>query len=435
MMLPEMLTFLTIIPIQILCLLPMRNQLKYGFARSFLILALLDALLLPAAAYLTFRLSIDYIWILIPLLAVFFGAYLYCLKCPVYKALSVYLSVCALTETLSNAACAAEARISPAYGAFTVTADFALLKMAIYAFAAGLLFRPFLRYGSELVDSLDIPRIWYMTLPFSTAFIGMNYFLMPMKFETLFVNNVFRAFLFSLAFILILWLLLHVMFYFVVSGILSAAAQREKMQMLEMQESQFAAQKRYMEESARARHDFRQSVRTMKELFHHQQYEALGRFIDGFYDDLPSLDTVRYCNHEALNALLNFYYRKAKDEKIRTVFKIDLPDRLPVSDVDICTIVGNILENGILACADVPEENRQMHLTMQMQNGGRLFLVATNSHGGNIRFRGGRYLSTRQHGEGLGLRSVLSIAARYGGTAEFTHDSREFVSNVMLPLG
>lgn len=432
-MLPEMLTFLTIIPSQILCLLPMRNQLKFGFARSFLILALLDALLLPAAAFLTFRLSVSYIRILIPLLAVFYGAYQYCLRCPVCKSLSVYLSVCALTETLSNAACAAEAGIHPEYGAFTVSTGFALLKLIMYACAAGLLSWPFLRYATELVDCLNISRIWYMTLPFSAAFIGMSVFLMPLKFETLFVNNVFRAFLFALIFTLILWILLHVMFYFVVSGILTAADQKEKMQLLEIQESQFAAQKRYMEESARARHDFRQSVRIMKELFHHQQYEALGRFIDGFYENLPHLDTIRYCENEALNALLNYYRNTAEQEKIRTVFKINLPDRLPISDVDICSIVGNILENGILACGDVPED-RQIHLTIQMENGGRLFLVATNSHGGRIRCRNGRYLSTRQHGEGLGLRSVQSIAARYGGTAEFHHDDREFVSNVMLPL-
>ena len=433
-MLPEILTFLTVIPGQVLCLLPVRNQLRFGLARSFVILALLDALLLPAAAFLTFRLGLEAIWILLPLLPVFFGVYQYCLKCPVCRSLSIYASVCALMEALSNAACAIETQLHPEYGAYTVSTDFALLKLTLYILAAGLLAWPYLRYGTELVDRLDLARIWYMTLPFSIALIGMSLFLKPLKFETLFVNNVFRSFLLLLIFTLILWILLHVMFYFVVSGILAAADQREKIQMLETQESQFAAQKRYMEESARARHDFRQSVRTMRELFHHQQYETLGRLIDTFYEELPSLESVRYCENEALNALLNYYHRRAKSEKIRTVFRIDLPDRVPVSDVDICSIVGNILENGILACGDVPEEERQLHLTLQMRQGGRLFLVATNSHGGNIRCRGGRYYSTRQHGEGLGLRSVLSIAARYGGTAVFTHDEREFVSNVMLPL-
>ena len=433
-MIPEMLTFLTLVPGQVLCLLPMRNQLKFGLGRSFLILALLDAALLPAAAFLTFRLSVSYIWVLLPLLLVFYGVYQGCLKCPVCKSLSVYLSVCALMEALNGAACAIEAQIHPEFGALTLSTEFALLKLGFYALAAGAIAWPFLRFMSELVDSLDLPRIWYMTLPFSMVLIGMSVFLMPLKFETLFVNNVFRAFLFALFFTLILWALLHVMFYFVVSGILAAAGQRERIQMLETQESQLAAQKRYMEESARARHDFRQSVRTMQELCHQRQYETLERFIDAFYEGLPSLETVRYCGNDAINALLNYYHRKAEDEKIRTAFKIDLPDQLPVSDVDICSIVGNILENGILACADVPEGERRLHLTLQAHQGSRLFLVAVNSHGGHIRCRGGRYLSTRQHGEGLGLRSVRSIAARYGGTAEFSHDDREFVSNVMLPL-
>ena len=141
-MLPEMLTFLTVIPGQALCLLPMRNQLKFGFTRSFLMLALLDALLLPAAAFLVFRLAVDYLWILIPLLAAFFGAYQFCLKCPVCKSLAVYASVCALMETLSNVACAIEAQIHPEYGAFTISTGFALLKLALYALAAGLLDDP-----------------------------------------------------------------------------------------------------------------------------------------------------------------------------------------------------------------------------------------------------------------------------------------------------
>ena len=434
-MLPELLTFLTVLPGQLLCLLPMRHQLRFGVARSFGIAALLDALLLPAAALLTLRLSVNYIWVLIPLLLVFFAVYQAGVKCPLCKSLAVYLCVCALMEALNNVACAIEAQVHPEYGAMTVSTEFALLKLGLYALAALLLSWPFWRYASELVDSLNLPRIWGMTLPFSIILIGLSLFLMPLKFETLFFNNVFRAFLFACVFTLTLWVLLNVMFFFVVSGILAAAGQREKMQMLAIQESQFAAQKRYMEESARARHDFRQSVRTMKELFHRQQYEALGRYIDASYEGLPSLDTVRYCENEALNALLNHYHRRAADAKIRTVFKIDLPDQFSVSDVDICAMTGNILENGILACEEAPEEKRRLHLTMQMQGGKRLFLVVTNSHGGHIRCRGGRYLSTRQHGEGLGLRSVPSIAARYGGTAEFSHDDREFVSNVMLPLG
>ena len=434
-MLPAMLSFWVIVPGQLLYFLPMRHQLKYSFYRTLALWAALDLILLPAAAYAAAVLSLPYAAVMMALLLVFFGVFHACATAPLYKTLSVYAIVCALTEILVNAACAIEAQLRPEEGAYTLSVEFALLKLGLTAAAAVVLFWPFRRYAAELVDQLHLSRIWYMTLPFSVALIGMSLFQRPLKFETLFVNNVFRSFLFLLLFTLLLWILLCVMFYFVVSGILSAAAQRERIQLLETQESQFAAQRRYMEDSARARHDFRQTVRAMKELYHSRNYTALGQLINDAYDSLPSPETVRYCRNDALNALLNFYSGKAKENGIRTFFRIELPDRLSLSDVELCSIVGNVLENAFLACLDVPEEARHIHLTMLVQNVSRLFLVATNSHGGKLRLKNGRYLSSRRNGEGLGLKSIMTTASRYGGTVDFRHDEKEFFSSVMLPVG
>lgn len=433
-MLPDLLAFVAVLPAQVLCLLPLWHHMKYTPARTMILLAGSNLLLLPAAAAIAFRFSIPYIYVMIPLILLLFLIGRLLLTVPFCKVAAVYAAVFALMEILSNAACAIEASYHPEFGAYTRDVPFALLRLTLYTAAACLLAWPFNHYARELVDSLDLPGVWYMTLPFSAILIALCLLQKPLMFSTLFVNNIFRAFLSMILFTLIIWSLLCVMFYLVVSTILSAARQRERVRMLETQESQYAAQRRYMEDSARARHDFRQSVRTMKELFHSRNYDALGSFIDKYYDSLPQLETIRYCGNAALNAVLNFYAGKAREEKIRTVFKIDLPDLLEISDVDICTIVGNILENALLACLDIPQKERWIHLTMLVQNGDRLFLVAGNSHSGKLRRKNGLYLSTRQHGEGLGLRSVMTTAARHGGVAEFSHDAKEFVSNVMLPL-
>ena len=47
----------------------------------------------------------------------------------------------------------------------------------------------------------------------------------------------------------------------------------------------------------------------------------------------------------------------------------------------------------------------------------------------------GQYLSTRSGGSGLGLKSITSTAAKYGGMARFYHESNEFCSDVMIPIG
>ena len=102
--------------------------------------------------------------------------------------------------------------------------------------------------------------------------------------------------------------------------------------------------------------------------------------------------------------------------------------------MDLCSITGNILENAINACIKVPEDQRQIQLTMIVKNGNRLYLVATNSYDGIIRWRDGKNYSTQRPGEGRGLKSVEETAAKYKGKAEFSHDDKSFFSNVVLPI-
>ena len=94
----------------------------------------------------------------------------------------------------------------------------------------------------------------------------MNLFIRPQKYETYYVNKISIAIPSILTGLLLTWILLRIMFYFIVTELLNAAKERERVRLLEMQESYFIAQQRYMEASARARHDFRQTIRTLQEL-------------------------------------------------------------------------------------------------------------------------------------------------------------------------
>ena len=432
-MIPALLSFAMILPAQVLCLLPVWHQLKPGRNKTVILLAVLDAVLLPAGAWITFRYGLDINYILFPLLLLFFGVYQHCLKCPVCKSLSVFMSVCALMAILCNLACAIEAALDPSAGAALISLRSALIQLAVNSAAAALFAFPFLKYGSRLVDLLQLQKIWYMTLPFSFVLIVCNLFIRPLKYETLFVNNVFRSFLFSIFSFLTLWNMLCVIYYQIVMGIRNAALARERIRMLEMQESQFESQQQYMDSFARVRHDFRQNILTMKNLYHEGNYQKLGQYIDEYYDALPSPGTCQYCPDSALNALLNYYAGKAKENGIHTSFRIDLPGKVAVSDVDLCTIIGNILENAVAACLEVRAGTPCISLSVLVQNN-RLYIVATNSFNGLVRQRNGEYLSMRHSGSGIGLTSIRASAEKYRGTAEFSHDGREFHSDVMLLL-
>ena len=142
-MIAALLSFVMVLPAQVLCLLPMRHQLKPGQKKTVAILAVLNAFLLPMAAFVTIQFSLDINYVLFPMLLVFFVVYQHILKCPISKTLAVFLSVSALMAILCNLTCAIEASFDPASGANTLSLKSALIQLGVNTVALGILFIPF----------------------------------------------------------------------------------------------------------------------------------------------------------------------------------------------------------------------------------------------------------------------------------------------------
>lgn len=113
---------------------------------------------------------------------------------------------------------------------------------------------------------------------------------------------------------------------------------------------------------------------------------------------------------------------------------MELPEKLPISDVEVCSIVGNLFDNAINACREISEAERWIDMTISCPNAVRFGIVASNSFSGKVKTDGDRYLSMRPGGSGIGLTSVTSIVERYNGTATFRHEGNVFFSGVIIPM-
>lgn len=429
-----LLSYLIAAPAALLCYLPMKNELRFSKVRVALWAALLLAGSALLAAWLGTRHALDANAVMLPLLALFFLFYRMTLRVPLPKALAVFLLVTALLSILSNYACLYDAAKNPTLGAACVTPDYVLFQLALGVLALLLLAWPFLRYGSELVERLSMDRIWWMACPFSVTILSINLFLRPVKYETLYVNRISTAVPQILTALLLIWALLCVTFYYIVMGILNAARTEERNRILEMEESQYQAQRRYMDSTARARHDFKHTLRTLKGMAEAKDYAALDAYLDEYLKSLPVRDVENYCENSAVNALLNYYAQEAQRQDIFLNLQAELGRAAGVSDVDLCGVLGNILSNAVAACQDLPKGDRWIQLRVTRYMGESIIIVATNSFNGEVRRKDGRYLSTRRKGSGIGLTSIASTAERYGGRAEFYHEGRTFFTNVLIPL-
>ena len=421
-------------PAALLCYLPMRNQLKYGAKKTLIGMGLLLCVSVPLLALIDAAWSVGYNVLLMPTMLVFLFIYQKTLKTPFCQTLAVFVLVCALLSFNSNFANAFDAFLHPTATIEDYSLEAGAFQFGLNVAFAAVLFYPLAKYGSWLIDHFRIRKVWYIATAVSAVFLIFNILIVPQRYETLHVNNMAKVFFTVVPMMLLLLLLLCWIFYSIVRGMVDMAETRERNRILEMEESQYRKLTTYMEESARARHDFRHTIGALDELLGAGDTDAAREYLTAYRISMPKNEVTRFCDHAALNAMLNYYAEAAHQHRIRLKIVTELPESLPLSDVDLCSIVGNILDNAITACLDIPETERYITLRVSCPNDVRFGIVASNSFSGKVRMDGDWYLSTHRGGSGIGLSSIRTAAERYGGTVSFRHDEREFMSGVVIPM-
>ena len=425
---------LTFIPATMLCFAPMKNRLKYRRQHILIAICLIAVILFPATSLVEAGFSIKHNRLILPMLALLFVVYHKTLTTHISQSAAIFVLVTALMAFVSNFATAFDAILHPLSDADHFSPEAAAFQTLVCLALFALLYFPFSRYGSYLIDNLNQKSIWYITFCISAIFLIFNLSMGIHHYDTFHTNNVARSYWISMPLMFLLLVLLCTIFYFIVNSLLEKADTEQRNHILEMQEKQYLAQQRYLEQNTKARHDFRQTIHVLKGLAEDGNVKELNTFLGKYIETLPENETVRYCKDNAVNALLNHYAHLAKSTPIRLNLNISLPDALPAYNIDICSVIGNLLENAVNACLNLAEAERNISLSVSIEQGLELYIVMVNNFSGRVKKKGDRYLSTHKNGTGTGLYSIRSTAEQYGGQASFYHKENIFYSDVMMVL-
>lgn len=98
--------------------------------------------------------------------------------------------------------------------------------------------------------------------------------------------------------------------------------------------------------------------------------------------DLTEVDTVVKTGNVTVDAILNSKLTliKSKDIPVDAVAKV--PDDLKISEIDLCAIIGNLLDNAIEAVLPLPPESRFIRIYIGMLKS-QLYISVTNSTASN----------------------------------------------------
>ena len=181
------------------------------------------------------------------------------------------------------------------------------------------------------------------------------------------------------------------------------------------------------------RHDYHNHMQVLAAYLESGQVEKAREFLDEINDNLVKVDTVLKTGNTMVDAILNskISLMRAKDIAVDATARV--PGELPMADVDLCVIIGNLLDNSMEACESLPMEQRVVRIYISVKET-HLYMVFTNSAGKKQAKVGKIFASTKGSGHGFGLTRVDELVEKYGGYLTRASEDGGYTTEVILPL-
>lgn len=183
------------------------------------------------------------------------------------------------------------------------------------------------------------------------------------------------------------------------------------------------------------RHDYHNHIQTMKAYLELNNLESLSSYLDQLDNDLKAVDTVLKTGNMKLDAILNSKLSLIASRQIRTNTKASVPATLSVSEVDLCIIIGNLLDNAMESCERIEDPKDRfirVYIGVLKQH---LYISVTNST--NETSRKALLIltsSSKGEGHGFGLKRVDALVSKYAGYLNRQNEPGVFATEIILPL-
>lgn len=149
---------------------------------------------------------------------------------------------------------------------------------------------------------------------------------------------------------------------------------------------------------------------------------------------ISEFDVVIDIGNDFVNAILNAKLSEAKRNGITVLCSAD-KNASGIDEVDLCNLLGNLLDNAIEACEKCRDRQRVIEVKIQMCDGKYLLEVENTAPENTL--ENNKQLATTKDDtsrHGYGVKSIKSIAEKYNGMVNFSQVEDRFRSTVVISI-
>ena len=185
-------------------------------------------------------------------------------------------------------------------------------------------------------------------------------------------------------------------------------------------------------------HDRRHLVRIMQEMMAEKNYDGMNQMLEQMQDMTEVRCPAHYTDNAPVNGVLVYYASEAEKKGIPFFVHMELPESLRVNDWQLAVVIGNLLDNAVLACEEMGGETgarleRNIRVTGR-QARGQVLVEVCNTCGGEVVFDSDTGLPVTSRGEnhGIGLQSVAHFVERNQAAFDCGVEQGVFFARILI---
>ncbi|HCX63315.1 GHKL domain-containing protein [Sedimentibacter sp.] len=209
-----------------------------------------------------------------------------------------------------------------------------------------------------------------------------------------------------------------------------------ELQQMKMEHAYFSDVNSVLEEIRILRHDMRGELAIIHAYNELDQRDNIRNHIEKKLHEMDIQLLPKIDKDNIITSFLNFKLKEARSKEIDVYIESELTEEneIYINKEDICRVLNNIINNAIEACNKC-EECIEKYIKLNIDMVGNCIVIKSeNPYSGELNKEGNKILTIKKDRtrHGYGLKSIESIAEKYGGSMKLIYDDKIFVIEVYM---
>ena len=177
------------------------------------------------------------------------------------------------------------------------------------------------------------------------------------------------------------------------------------------------------------RHDMKNHLLMLKLLYERGEFDSCKQYFNDLLSKMKKTERICNSGNLVVDSIINYKLRNLNASCIYVDAYV--PREINIPDIDMTTILGNLLDNSIQALKEI-QGKKILRININYSRG-RMILQIENSYG-KILEENGKLKTTKKEkeGHGIGLESIKEVVERYNGILQLDYKRDLFIAFVVL---